>query len=465
MTNELFDEYCQWTPGSKIELIHGKLYIGDSLTHSSRLLSQILQGWGIDAIICLAEERLWWEALASTFDLPRLKNSANSNLNYLKNCANKIKFIPETPPHHGDWTWSYSQLRQELKMALFSSLNRSKIGGESLGGGFVNRLGNNGIMPDILAFRGQDRNQLYEYYLEGPAELLIEFLQPGCEDYFYQVKFPLYQQYQVPELWIVNPEKRQIDLLRWSDGEYQTQTPSLNDGYPISTFPELTFFPENLWLETEKKFDFMGQNLFKINTENQKYSRIKTQGDGVDFTRGLLPFKVNLEPVYINFEDYIYWCPENKFEFLNGRPYIGNKEGVKGLIGLLLMTFGLTEVVKLAHPKDWINALLKQQEIANNPNSKTSLWNVAHQTATFFKNHYNIEKIAVAGDLVNKPIFDVWSELILIVWEVKQESTIYTPLDEILQQLRQDIPIRLIQANEDLTTAESQIIAQGFIEI
>ncbi len=254
MTNTLFDEYCQWSPGSKIELIDGKLYIGDSLTHSRRLLSQILQGWGVEAIICLAEESLWWEALAYTFDLPWSKNSANFDVNYLKNWANQIEFNPENPPHHGDWNWSHSQLRQELKMALFSSLNRSQIQGESLGGGFVNR------------------------------------------------------------------------------------------------------------------FHFIEQNLFKTYTGNQNYSRrIKTQGDGVDFTRGLLPFKVDLEPVYIKFEDYIYWCPEPKFEFFDGRPYIGNKEGVKGLIGLLLMTFGLSEVVKLAHPQAWVNSLLKQQETANNP--------------------------------------------------------------------------------------------------
>ncbi len=129
------------------------------------------------------------------------------------------------------------------------------------------------------------------------------------------------------------------------------------------------------------------------------------------------------------------------------------------------MTFGLRKAVKLAHPQNWINALLKQREIANNPHSKTEIWNLTHQVATFLKNHYSFQKIAVAGDLVNNSSFTFWSELILVIWGVKSEHKNYTSLDNIVQQLSEDIPIRLIKADQQLTAAESQVISQGVVEI
>ncbi|MBD2104125.1 hypothetical protein [Leptolyngbya sp. FACHB-261] len=46
----LLDDYRAWSPGSKIELVNGQLIVEDSLVHSRRLLSQILRGWGMEAI-------------------------------------------------------------------------------------------------------------------------------------------------------------------------------------------------------------------------------------------------------------------------------------------------------------------------------------------------------------------------------------------------------------------------------
>ncbi len=59
MSSSLFDEYIQWEPRTKLELIDGKLIVGKSLTHSRLLLSQILRGWGLEAAISLAPESLW----------------------------------------------------------------------------------------------------------------------------------------------------------------------------------------------------------------------------------------------------------------------------------------------------------------------------------------------------------------------------------------------------------------------
>jgi hypothetical protein len=68
MSTHLSDDYHDWFPGTKIELVNGQLIIGSSLIHNRRLLQQILRGWGIEAIVALAPAQLWWDALSQVFD-------------------------------------------------------------------------------------------------------------------------------------------------------------------------------------------------------------------------------------------------------------------------------------------------------------------------------------------------------------------------------------------------------------
>ncbi|HEY9908214.1 MAG TPA: hypothetical protein V6D18_11500 [Thermosynechococcaceae cyanobacterium] len=80
MAAELFDEYRQWEPRAKLELIDGKLVVSKSLTHSCLLLQQILRGWGLKAAIALAPETLWWQALSAAFNAPPLSDLNSPNL-------------------------------------------------------------------------------------------------------------------------------------------------------------------------------------------------------------------------------------------------------------------------------------------------------------------------------------------------------------------------------------------------
>jgi len=103
-------------------------------------------------------------------------------------------------------------------------------------------------MPDVLFFRGEPRNRLYEYYLEGAADVVVEFIQPGCEEYTYTVKKPIYQAVGVPELWIVDAAQCQIELWRLVDGTYERQTTDATGRYVVSSVPGLTFLPDKIWL-------------------------------------------------------------------------------------------------------------------------------------------------------------------------------------------------------------------------
>lgn len=465
MLNNLFDEYCAWSPGSKIELVDGQLIVGDSLTHSWLLLSQIWRGWGIEVVVALAPELLWWQALSHAFGAPELANLNQLDAAIAQHWADGIDFEPKLPQHHGNWRWTYSQLRQSLRLVMFNLGTRYEKLGQSLGSGFVNRLGEQGLMPDILFFRGQPRNRLYEYYLDGSADVIVEFIQPGCESYTRTFKRSYYQAAGVPEYWIVDPCGRQVILLRLIDGVYQLQSPDATGRYAVSSIPGLTFLPDRLWLAQEDWEYPSEEAWFEVAADAPRLNKIVSLGEGVDWSRGLLKFPVALEPVAIAFDDYIYWCPEAKFEFANGRPEIGGREGIKGLTGMLLMTFGLIEVVKLAHPRDWVAALLQLRARAMDATHKAEWWKLAHQIATFLVSHYDISRIAVAGDLVASEPLNFWSELVLVLWGLPNKSDRYTSPQAIVRQLSEQPRIQLVDASQDLTPAQAQLLQAGIVEL
>jgi Putative restriction endonuclease len=468
MSTDLFDDYHAWFPGTKIELVNGQLIIGNSLIHSRRLLQQILRGWGIEAIVALAPAQLWWDALSRVFGgLP-----VNLDADEIHHWANQISFEPDYPPHQGqgDWQWLDSSLLQNLQMAMFMLGYRHEKLGQSLGGGFVNRLGNHGLMPDVLFYRGQPRNQLYEYYLNGAADVIVEMIRPGLEDYIWNVKRSLYQQAGVPELWIIHAANQDIALLQLINGEYQRQTPDESGRYKVSSIPGLTFLPDKLWLSDDDRQSPLENKWFEVAADAPRLERIRNAGEGVDWSRRLVKFPVDLEPVTIAFEDYIFWCPEAKFEFADGRPEIGGRDGIQGLTGMLLMTLGLRDVVKLAHPRDWVAALL---QVRSPDATKAAWWRLAHDVATFLRNHYEVTRIAVAGDLVAAEPLHFWSELVLVVWGLppfgrkswERSREGYTNPRAIVQQLSEQPQIQLIDGSRKLTTAEVQILRAGVVDL
>jgi Uma2 family endonuclease len=471
MSNPFLDEYRAWAPGSKIELVEGKLVVGDHLNHSRRLLSQILRGWGIEAIVALAPEQLWWQALSITFAAPTVSHLEALDATAMQQWAGAIDYTPPIPPHQGEWRWSYSRLRQALQMALFGLGMRHEKLGQSLGGGFVMRLGEQAFMPDVVFFRGQPRNCLYEYYLNGAADIVVEFVQPGCEEYSTITKRSHYQAAGISEYWIFHPAAKQIQFWRLVDGCYQLQTP-VNGRYAVSSVPGLTFLPDRLWLAKDDWEYPLEETWFEVATDAPRLDKLSTVGEGVNWSKALQKFAIALEPVAIPFEDYIYWCPEAKFECLNGRPDIGGHEGIKGLSGMLLMTFGLADVVKLAHPKDWVAALAQLRTQAADPNHKAVWWQVARETATFLRAHYPCDRIAVAGDLAASTPLTFWSELVLVVWGLSEPEPRdpnsrqrYTDAQAIVAQLSEDPRIRLVKASDQLTAAETQLLAAGLIEL
>jgi len=463
MTSNLFEEYLEWQPRTKIELVDGQLIVGNSLSGSRLLCSQILQGWGAASAIALASESLWWESLTIAFGAPTVLNIDAIDADALRNWASEVNFTPEISQLTACKNRKRISIRQVLSYALFSLGMRGHQLGQSMGGGFVNRLGNNAFMPDILFYRGQGLNRLYEYYLDGPADLIVEFVLPNSENYDREIKRSHYQAYGVPEYWILDAELSSIEFLRLVDGVYQRQYLQEDGRYQVSSIPGLTFLPNKLWEIEDWQTYISETDLFEVHSSAPKIERIRPVAEGIDWSRGQLGFAPALLPVPITFEDYIYWCPETKFEFVDGKPYIGSREGIQGLIGMFLMTFGLVESVKLLHPRYWVEALLATRlTVQNNKEHKEQVWQLVHQAAKLLRSKYGATRLGVIGDLVKKEPLNFWSEITLVAWDLPTQTMreCYLAVSELSES-----PLIDLLDVEDATPMQQAAITSSLVEI
>lgn len=160
-----------------------------------------------------------------------------------------------------------------------------------------------------------------------------------------------------------------------------------------------------------------------------------------EWERRPLVLPIGLRPTPITFEQYITWCPEAKFELVDGKPQIGGWEGTRNVLGLLLMTFGLEDVVALHHPREWVAALLAQeQDQLNDAGRRDVWWGIARQAAALLRERFGAQRVAVIGDLVRPEPLGFWSELTLVAWGLpKNHYAIYQALDELAREPRIEI--------------------------
>lgn len=465
MSSDLFDEYIQWEPRTKIELIEGKVIIGKSLSHSRLLLSHIVRGWGLEAAIALAPEPLWWQALSIVFAAPVVQNLEDIDFEAVRTWAETAEFEPESPQFLSHWNRKRAGVRESLFMAFFQLREQHKKLGQAIGSVFVNRLGDDGLMPDILFFRPQSGSHLYDYYLEGTAAVVVEFLTPGCEAHDWEVKRSRYQAAGVPELWMVDTQQEQVRFLRWVNGIYEVQHPDATGRYAVSSVPGLTFIPSKLWVAG--RGEYRGNwDLFEVAEDAPTVARMPGGESGIDWERLPTQFSIGLEPTAIKFDDYLYWCPESKFECVEGKPWIGSKAGSRDLLGMLLMTLGMLDVMRLFRPQQWVEALIKtRMGIFKAQARKAAWWDLAHQAAKLLRAEHGATRLAVAGDLLKPEPLTFWSEFYLVGWEMPIDQASPLQLYTTLEQLSCDPEINLLKADDRLYPPEQQIVDAGVAEI
>lgn len=78
-----------------------------------------------------------------------------------------------------------------------------------------------GRAPDIIFIAKQNLGRLKDYYLDGPADLVVEIISPESQARDRGEEFSEYQQGGVREYWLVDPIREQTDFyIRGKDGLY-----------------------------------------------------------------------------------------------------------------------------------------------------------------------------------------------------------------------------------------------------
>jgi Uma2 family endonuclease len=437
--SELFDTWINNKPEGKLELIDGQLIVGNSLTGSRLLLRQILQGWRADAAIALAPIEIWLQSLAAGYDLTLPQTGSPLEiLNYLEAQVADVDFIPEDlQAGCAEKTWAHGNIQQQLTMDSFRLANET--GCESLGRDFVMRLGGNGFTPDLIFYKSQGLNQLFSYFLSGPAELVIEILMPGHEAADRSTKFNDYQAAGVPEYWLIDAESQQVEFYRLVEGQYQPYQPDSDGHYHPSSIPGLTFRPDALWDEDED-YNPLESKTFKVEQPMEGFQRIQAE-EGPKW--GSLLFIPNIQPspTPICFEEYISWCPRAKFEFIEGKPLINSTPGTRNVLAMLLMTFGLESAVKLLPPQAWIEGLRQRLEWEqHDAERKADWWQLTRQAAEQLRAHFDLGRLGVIGDLTIPQPLNYWSDITLVYWEKFDDLwKAYNVLRDIDPDLRIDL--------------------------
>ena len=67
MSRDDIDRWIEEMPEPKLQLIDGRLVVGNGAAGNRRLLAHVLEGWGAEAALPLAPMEKWQQALRTAF--------------------------------------------------------------------------------------------------------------------------------------------------------------------------------------------------------------------------------------------------------------------------------------------------------------------------------------------------------------------------------------------------------------
>lgn len=449
----LFDQL----PESKLELIDGRLVAGNDLLGSRALLSVILRSLGPKAAFPFAPLGQWWKALAVAFEAPPSLASKRD----WRTWAEALDHIPVVEQAGPSFDWQHHNAYQTLLLALYSTAEDHRLG--TCIQRFVMRLRDDGFQPDIQLIRRDHLHRLQTYYTDGPADLVIEVVLPGSEAHDRELKRRLYARGGIGEYWIVEPSTRSVELLRLEGTAYIAQSLDGDNRYRPSSIPGLAFEPAMLWevLSDRQRSRALDAPIFSVENVGLTFEPSNPSDEEEDWSGTWQPFNLPVGPhqTPIAFEDYVRWCPEAKFEWLDGKPHIGGWTGTRNVLGLLLKTFGLTESMRLLHPREWVVGLLAEEAAqANDAQQRERWWNEVQRAAELLRARFGAGQLAVIGDLLAPTPLHYWSELTVVSWErLEHEPALYRALRDLA------VPIDIRELGEALPQQRAAVAHDGLL--
>lgn len=86
------------------------------------------------------------------------------------------------------------------------------------------------FQPDILFISKEKANLIGERMIEGPPDLVAEVLSPSSAYHDLRTKFRAYEQAGVQEYWIVDPERKSVEVFVSSGSKFQLRQEAEGEG-------------------------------------------------------------------------------------------------------------------------------------------------------------------------------------------------------------------------------------------
>ncbi|MBW4552761.1 MAG: Uma2 family endonuclease [Aphanocapsa sp. GSE-SYN-MK-11-07L] len=405
-------------PEFRLELVEGKFLIGGILAGSRWLLREALLGWGAEAAIAFAPIEQWWEALRVAYQVSH---------QHPEDWLIWAESLPATredwwPPLGSQYGGEHRWVRNRLRTALSAAVGRGY--GRCFGSHYGMWIGNHVFTPDLLLLEDIQlaENQFYDRYVQGAAHLVIEIVLPEHAEVDEQVRQQYYEQYGVPHYWTVNPIAQQVKFWCNTPTGYQRQSLDADGGY--RGVPGLTFTPDLLWVDDDHLPGLpLGLPIVASEFQRRRW-QLRQEASETGQSWDSIPFEplVGLEPVPIQPEQFVSWCPESKLE---GGPFplIGGQRGTRHAIAMLLMTLGLVETVKLLPGYEWVRVLRRiEREQQNDSQQRQAGWQQAEAIAQQLHQDYQVGGVGVIGDLQRSTPLHRWSTIHLVLWDCSDQD-------------------------------------------
>ena len=137
-------------------------------------------------------------------------------------------------------SFEHQRISRELELLLGNFVKRNKLG-EILDAPFDVHLGEDVVQPDIL-FISKGRSEIItEEEIHGAPDLVIEIFSPTTAERDRTYKKTLYARHRVREYWMVDPEKKTIQVMTLGKAGFESfGTHGKTDTLKSPIFPALS---------------------------------------------------------------------------------------------------------------------------------------------------------------------------------------------------------------------------------
>lgn len=159
---------------------------------------------------------------------------------------------------HGlEYAQDHWDIKLNLWMIFRDAQERFGFEGYGIGGVDLCLTESDMVQPDFFFFHGpRKRHLVADQYFKGVPQLVMEVLSPFSRSLDRGPRKEMYRKAGVPELWLIEPLTRTIELYRLTRGEYHLETTAgMGDEVPVRELDGMTVAADHVFKTQSCRFE------------------------------------------------------------------------------------------------------------------------------------------------------------------------------------------------------------------